>query len=303
MFFPDRTLPLWPFLLGLTIAVPGIEGQENRGREDAASRLRQAIQEARQSEGKAQLASHPALGEVAAWRSKAVAAEGSPNASRRLLEETTRRLARAGYQAHDWRSGTLIGSWDGDIWTQWSTLSPEWAREIIQGDYEAMGVGIEEYGGQPVFTLLVALSTRTVEVRQARPLENLTWVRSQVLLAVNAARREHRRRPLVPDENLDQAAQAHAGDQLQRAYYAHESPEGEKVRERAEKAGALGFRIIGENIAKGLFDPEEVVRRWLESSGHRRNILHPRYRKLGVGVAFGENEKGFEVIWVQTFGG
>jgi uncharacterized protein YkwD len=102
---------------------------------------------------------------------------------------------------------------------------------------------------------------------------------------------------------LRAAAQAPAEDQLRRADYDPVSPEGDRVRQRVERSGVFGLRLVGENIAKGLFDPRETVRRWLDSSGHRRNILHPRFSTLGVGVAFGENENGFEVIWVQTFGG
>ena len=48
---------------------------------------------------------------------------------------------------------------------------------------------------------------------------------------------------------------------------------------------------------------EEVVERWMNSSGHRRNILRPGNSVMGVGVAFGENANGFEVIWVQLFAG
>ncbi len=88
---------------------------------------------------------------------------------------------------------------------------------------------------------------------------------------------------------------------LRRAYYDHVSPEGETVRDRVRAAGGSRRRGLAENIAKGLFTPDEVVRRWMNSSGHRRNILHRGAAEMGLGVAFGENENGFEVVWVQVF--
>ncbi len=291
-------MPIHLLLAWLLLAQPPVAQEES-----AARALLEEINSLRTMAGAEALVTHSALETVARWRSEEAARRGTPDADSRLLEETTRRLLRARYRSHDWRSGTLMANWEEGLFGRWVELSPHWAGEVLRGDYESIGIGVSTFEERSVFTVLVALSARTMEERHAAPLRDLEWVRGQILVAVNLARREHRRRPLVLDEGLDIAAQAHAEDQLQRAYYAHESPEGETVRERVEKAGAPGFRRVGENIAKGLFDPTEAVRRWLDSSGHRKNILEPRFSRLGVGVAFGENEKGFEVIWVQTFGG
>ena len=68
-------------------------------------------------------------------------------------------------------------------------------------------------------------------------------------------------------------------------------------------AGFSRRPAISENLAKGLFSPAEVVDRWMNSSGHRKNILNPRFTRLGSGVAFGETAQGVEVVWVQMFAG
>ena len=69
----------------------------------------------------------------------------------------------------------------------------------------------------------------------------------------------------------------------------------------ARAAGYPRARSLSENIAKGPFTPDEVVHRWMNSSGHRRNILRRGATVMGMGVAFGENANGFEVVWVQVF--
>lgn len=60
---------------------------------------------------------------------------------------------------------------------------------------------------------------------------------------------------------------------------------------------------VAENIAKGIFSPDDAVQRWFDSPGHRENILLRKAREVGVGVAFGDNDNGFEVVWVQVLAG
>ncbi len=154
-----------------------------------------------------------------------------------------------------------------------------------------------------MWAIYVALPKRSVEWRQAAPLADLAWVRSEILAEVNRIRGERDLGPLVADGRLDLAAQAHAEDLLAHAYYDHRGRDGSTTRQRAAAAGHHGARLISENIAKGPFTPREVVGRWMKSRGHRRNLLDRRLRHMGVGVAYGENEKGFEVVWVQVFAG
>jgi uncharacterized protein YkwD len=105
------------------------------------------------------------------------------------------------------------------------------------------------------------------------------------------------------DPVLANAAQGHAEDLLRRSYYDHRSPEGGTPMSRARAAGFTG-RSIAENIAKGLFTPVETVNRWMDSSGHRRNILRRRATLTGLGLAVGPGElECHDVLWVQLFGG
>jgi uncharacterized protein YkwD len=88
---------------------------------------------------------------------------------------------------------------------------------------------------------------------------------------------------------------------LRRGYFEHKSPDGTTVRERSKAAG-YNWRSIGENIAEGQLSVAEVVDTWMNSPGHRRNLLDPGFRELGVGLALGNGRGGYRVLWVQNFG-
>lgn len=243
---------------------------------------------------------HPALAKVAAWRAGAIAAAGSPTTDAETLNEMTRRLRRNGYEPHNWTESVLIAGGELDLWERLRELRPAWFEKAVSGDFEHLGIATVRRDGQTVTSVILALTRRTVELRQAAPLADLDEVRRKVLGAVNRARKEHGLSPVKPESRLDTAAQDHAEDMVRRAYYSHQSPEGGSVMNRVRDAG-YPARSVSENIAKGLFAPEEVVERWLASPGHRRNILKRGAARTGAGVAFGDNAKGFEVIWVQVF--
>lgn len=250
--------------------------------------------------GVAPLLPHPLLCRLAAERAAEVASRGSTDADVALLDRTTRRLYRGGYTPHNWAANDLLLVSASDVLGQWRQVRRAASREATAGDFEHIGIASTSLAGQPVYSILLAIPKITFERRLAAPLGDLDRVRHEALDAVNAARREHGRPPLRADPRLDRAAQAHADDMRDRGFYNHQSPEGVKVTRRSALAGYTGARIVSENIAKGLFEPAEVVRRWMASSGHRRNILRPGIRDIGLGVAIGETAIEVEVYWVQV---
>ncbi|WP_405623078.1 CAP domain-containing protein [Streptomyces sp. NBC_00076] len=104
--------------------------------------------------------------------------------------------------------------------------------------------------------------------------------------------------PLAADPSLGAAAQAYSADMAARAFYSHTSPEGTQPWDRAAAAGSTR-RSIGENIACGQRSPAEVVTGWMNSPGHRANILKPGFTHLGVGFAGGGPAGTY---WTQLFG-
>ncbi|WP_221356104.1 CAP domain-containing protein [Streptomyces beigongshangae] len=135
----------------------------------------------------------------------------------------------------------------------------------------------------------------------ARPLTpaGLARTTSEVLALTNAGRAAAGLPPLAEDPLLTRAAQAHSADMAARAFYSHTSPDGSEPWHRAAAAGSTR-RTVGENIACGQRSPAEVVRGWMDSPGHRANILKPAFTHLGVGYAGGG---AVGTYWTQLFGG
>jgi uncharacterized protein YkwD len=104
--------------------------------------------------------------------------------------------------------------------------------------------------------------------------------------------------PLTTDALLTTAAQAHSADMVARVFYSHTSPDGSQPWDRAAAAGSHR-RTIGENIACGQRSPAEVVDGWMNSPGHRANILKPDFTHIGIGLAGGGPAGTY---WTQLFG-
>jgi uncharacterized protein YkwD len=103
---------------------------------------------------------------------------------------------------------------------------------------------------------------------------------------------------LSRESRLVAAAQGHSDDMGRRRYFAHDSPEGDSVGDRARSTG-FSPRIgrtwrVGENLYYGsgpLGTPRRVVRGWMESPSHRAAILDPAFTQVGVGLALGRPDE------------
>ncbi|WP_328347729.1 CAP domain-containing protein [Streptomyces violaceus] len=104
--------------------------------------------------------------------------------------------------------------------------------------------------------------------------------------------------PLAVDPLLTSAAQAHSTDMVARAFYSHTAPDGSRPWDRAAAAGSPR-RSIGENIACGQRSPADVVEGWMNSPGHRANILKPGFTHIGIGFAGGGRAGTY---WTQLIG-
>lgn len=105
--------------------------------------------------------------------------------------------------------------------------------------------------------------------------------RDSVLVLTNSARTGAGVASLVLDARLTAFALAHARDMAERGYFSHTTPDGKTFSTRLREAGISG--PAGENIA-GNFSAAGAVQAWLNSSGHRANMLNGTFRRLGVGV-------------------
>jgi uncharacterized protein YkwD len=107
---------------------------------------------------------------------------------------------------------------------------------------------------------------------------------------------------LTENRLLDAVAEARAGDMLQKQYFAHISPSGEQASDLAQRVG-YPYRIIAENIASGVFlTNQKLVDGWMQSPGHRENILSPTVKEIGAAIVKGVLNGQETYVSVQIFG-
>ena len=114
----------------------------------------------------------------------------------------------------------------------------------------------------------------------------------QVAQLVNKERTRRGLKPLAGDTKLSSVASGHAKDMYSQSYFSHQSLDGRTMTDRMED-GEINYHYAGENIAWGQTTAQKVMSAWMNSPGHRRNILNPRYRKIGIARAGN--------YWVQDF--
>ena len=217
------------------------------------------------------------------------------------IPKIQRRLRKAGYEAHGWHQEFASGPDDPAALVSWlKEKYPEAFRSLLDGDYQELGIGVSDLHGTPLYTFFLAWREDESFARQTAALANPEQVRSAMLARANAERAVAGLPPLTLDPRLNSAAQRHAEDMLQRSYYSHFSPDGSAPADRVRRSG-YAARLVAENIARGPYTVNEVMDNWLASPEHRRNLLHPGFTELGIGVAVGRNSVGNTVLWVQDF--
>jgi len=106
---------------------------------------------------------------------------------------------------------------------------------------------------------------------------------------------------LVSNNLLELAAQLKANDMAKKGYFSHNTPEGFTPWYWLERVG-YSYSAAGENLAVNFTDSEDVVNAWMDSPGHRANILKDKYTQIGVATAKGEYKGRQAIFVVQYFG-
>ena len=122
---------------------------------------------------------------------------------------------------------------------------------------------------------------------------------SQVVNLVNSERAAQGLTALQKDSRLAALAQQKAEDMAKNQYFSHTSPTYGSAFDMLKAAG-YSYKTAGENIAMGQKSAASVMDGWMHSSGHRANILHTSYEKIGVGYAVSADGMPY---WVQIFAG
>ncbi len=122
---------------------------------------------------------------------------------------------------------------------------------------------------------------------------NVSQVAQATLCLLNLQRSGAGLAPLSEQAQLDAASTAYSQLMVKESFFAHVAPDGKQLTDRLTDAGYLGQPgswVVGENIAWGesyLATPREIMKAWMNSPGHRANILSADYREVGLGIATG----------------
>jgi uncharacterized YkwD family protein/spore coat assembly protein SafA len=122
-------------------------------------------------------------------------------------------------------------------------------------------------------------------------------IESQVIQLTNQERAKHGLKPLAADWQLSRVARYKSVDMRDKNYFQHNSPTYGSPFDMMKSFG-VSYRSAGENIAAGQRTPQEVVKAWMDSPGHRANILKSGYTHIGVGHASGGS---YGHYWTQMF--
>lgn len=149
-------------------------------------------------------------------------------------------------------------------------------------------------GLPPHMLLLPAVSGGTTPGPAPPPAAN--W-QTELLNLVNNARRSAGLRTLTLESRLNTAAQLHSEDQARRQQMTHTGSDGSSVSTRVSRAG-YRWSAVAENVAAGYTSASSVHTGWMNSPGHRANIMNGRYVHMGVGLARANNGV---LYWTQVF--
>ena len=146
-------------------------------------------------------------------------------------------------------------------------------------------------------------NTTNADITTASKVENnnsnlsVSSYERQVVELVNAERAKNGLSSLTLDSSVSNVARAKSKDMATNNYFSHTSPTYGGAGSMLSQFG-IKYTAYGENIASGQKTPQEVVTAWMNSSGHRANILSSDFTKIGVGYA--ENSSG-KAYWTQMF--
>jgi uncharacterized YkwD family protein len=198
---------------------------------------------------------------------------------------TKQTLMKVGYQEY------VVGSGD----TLWSIGKQygESSTQIMQENHlSSSNLSV----GQALL-LHVQKQTSSSQTAQTQQSSLITPQVQQVVNLVNQERAKNGLKPLTIDMKLTQMAHDKAVDMRDNNYFDHQSPTYGSPFDMMNKYG-ITYSYAGENIAAGQQTAQDVMNSWMNSSGHRANILNPNYTEIGVGFVQG-GQYGTE--WVQEF--
>jgi uncharacterized protein YkwD len=157
-------------------------------------------------------------------------------------------------------------------------------------------------GSEKVLSSLEDSALFPPPLRSAIHARNALLTESGTFEWTNFERKQNGLEPLKSNELLRQAAQKKMKDMFDKQYFEHVSPSGIGPADLAKSVG-YAYVVVGENLALGSFESDKLlVEAWMNSPGHRANILNTRYQEIGIAVGKGMFEGREQWLAVQSFG-
>ena len=149
-----------------------------------------------------------------------------------------------------------------------------------------------------IIILIIIVKKSSIGKVEEKSYQNYTqFFGEKVVELVNEERANYGLSPLVSDWDLKNAAFMRAQELTQ--YFSHTRPDGSDCFSILDELG-ISYGAVGENIAGGQWSPELVMESWMNSTGHRENILNADYTRIGVGC-FYDPYSDWGYNWVQIF--
>jgi uncharacterized protein YkwD len=126
---------------------------------------------------------------------------------------------------------------------------------------------------------------------------NVNQLATEIAAGVNASRLSNGLAALAYNPVLGRAATAHACDMSSHAFFGHKGSNGSNINARVRSAGYAAC-TVAENLAWGYPTSGQIIGGWMNSAGHRSNMLHPRVKEMGIGISQG----GKGPNWVLVLG-
>lgn len=200
-----------------------------------------------------------------------------------------------------------FGSPKGELFPTFSRWAISWHDHFIphpRNNFHPHVLGHRVLG---LFSLLLitvkvaAICLPLLTLSEAYPADASAITNDTIFNLTNKSRSQNGITSLTYNSSLARAAQAKADDMLAKQYFAHVSPEGRNPWSFIKNVG-YSYVAAGENLAVDFVEAESVDRAWMNSPGHRANILNSNFQEIGVGISRGTFEGHETTFVVQMFG-
>lgn len=176
---------------------------------------------------------------------------------------------------------------------QQETQAPEQAEAAPQE--QAQAPEQSEQAQAPEQTQQNTKAQQSENTDKAEQTKDASQFEQQVVDLVNQEREKQGLKSLTLNKKLSDVARTKSKDMMDKGYFDHNSPTYGSPFDMMKQFG-IEYTTAGENIAKGQQSPEDVMNAWMNSDGHRKNILNPDFTEIGVGYV-----KGDTTYWTQQF--